>query len=174
MSLSNMLVEEISRWPIVEMPQRMFHGCRDDDIGIDIENSKIKGNKWCSIEAGYAGDYAWSHTRNHNATPYLLELTVNKPLKGIHRPAGLNGESWPPFLKKCFPECSGYELSKRFERSIVEHIIAAFGVHVNGYVSYDGGEVIVTNSERFLLLKSYKKLPSEKADYLKIRDSIYA
>lgn len=90
MTLSQDLIEEIKRWPIVEIPRRIFHGCRDDDIGIDIENSKVQGNKWFSIDAGYAGDYAWHYTRNHDATPYLLELNAFKTLKGVLRPKHLD------------------------------------------------------------------------------------
>ncbi|WP_281716324.1 hypothetical protein [Alteromonas sp. CyTr2] len=174
MSLSEYLIEEIRTWDVVELPQRAFHGCRHDDIGIDILNLKISGNKWCSIDAAYAGDYAWHHTRNHQAVPYILEVLMTEQLTGIQRPKHLNGEAWAPFLGKCFPQYSGYELSREFARSIVAHIKVALGNNINGYISYGGDEIIVTDTERYLVVESSLKLPMEKTEYLKIKGGVYA
>jgi hypothetical protein len=175
MDLSDEFLKEIKTWNVVSIPMRMFHGCRDDDYGIDIPNKKITGNKWSSIDPSYAGDYAWHHTRNHTALPYILELYTTEELKAIERPQRLVGEFvWPQFLKKCFPTYSGYELSKQFEQSLCAHITEAFGNTINGYVAFNNGEIIVTNPDKYLRVKKCLKLPMERDDYRKIKANVFA
>ena len=175
MNISEYLLNEIKTWDVVSMPDEFYHGCRDDDKGIDILNKSISGNKWCSVDHLYAGDYPWHYTRNHEATPYLLKLTTKMELKAVERPKRLEGqEKWPQFLKKCFPQYDNYDLSREFDRNLRAHIFEAFGEDVNGYVTVSRKELIVTKPEQFVIVQECIELPKDKNDYQNVKKDLFA
>ncbi len=168
-AISSILLNEFSKWELVELPPEMFHGCQSTDLGVDIESRSLSGNKWFSTDVEYAGGYAWFHTRPEKPAPgsrycAKLELLSNS-FKAIKRPSDF--KAFPDFLSKCFPDVpSDYSLSRHFQTVLKEHLDALYDVdsHVIGYYfpEFRGSEILIPECEKYLRVIEFVKLADER------------
>lgn len=166
MMLSLLLLEEIQAWPKLEVSGTLYHGCRDDDHGIDIPSNWIAGNKWFSKDPYYAGEYAWHFSRPETGTPYRLELRLKKPILAVTCPARPRGKDFPWFLAECFPKVPcGYGLSRHFQNVLAAHLSAS-GRDVIAYLSHGGKEILIPTCESHTAVIGIKQLPRTKIDYI--------
>ncbi|WP_157813627.1 hypothetical protein [Pseudoalteromonas spongiae] len=170
--LSQKLLGEISNWQIVDLPKRFFHGCHSTDINININQNEIAGNKWFSTNEWYAGTYAWHFSRQENPdenSRYCLELTARDNYKVILRPTHI--ASFPEFLRDCFPDVTGYDLSRHFQNTLKLHLKELFGdgTSIIGYMWQDEGdgqdEILIPECENYLDVKRSILLPDCKDRY---------
>ncbi|MFU0490021.1 hypothetical protein [Pseudomonas syringae] len=165
MTISNRLLDELSTWPIVSVPDRFYHGCCFGDQGVDVCANVITGNKWFSIDRYYAGEYAWHFSRPENAQRMRLELELTHPHLAVSQPTYIDGENWPPFLAKCFPGVVGYDLSREFHNSLESHLSALGNPDLKSYYSNKGREICIPSVERYVRIVSVIGLPHDKARY---------
>ncbi len=168
-AISSILLNELSKWELVDLPMEMFHGCQSKDVCVDIESRALSGNKWFSTDVEYASGYAWFHTRPEKPAPgsrycAKLELLSNS-FKVIKRPSNFKG--FPDFLSKCFPDVpSNYSLSRHFQTVLKEHLNALYSVDSNVigyyYPAIGGSEILIPECEKYLRVIEFVKLADER------------
>jgi hypothetical protein len=167
MQLSDKLLDALSSWGKRSTPVRLFHGCRSQDFGVDVASSSIKGDRWFSANAYYAGEYAWFHTEQ--GFPLRFEVHLFEPLIAIECPKQLRGERFVGFLESCFPEVGGgYGLSRKFQNSIGTHLQECFGGAVKAYISHSENEVLIPNCAQFIESCKLQRLPQTKQEYARL------
>lgn len=175
LKLSEKLLLAISEWEIAALPSRLFHGCQSIDGSVNIEQMSLVGNKWFSTNEWYAGSYAWHLSRKGEPGPnkrYCLELTANDEYKVIVRPEHL--KDFPSFLKSCFPQFGGYNLSRQFQGALGLHLAEVFGNNssIIGYYWPDSGdatdEICVPECHKYLDVRKANLLPDDKQVFSKM------
>lgn len=167
MTISNLLLNELSTWPIVSVPGRFYHGCCFGDQGVDVCANLITGNKWFSIDRHLAGDYAWHWSRLENAKMQKMrvELELTHPHMAVSQPTRIGGDKWVPFLAKCFPGIDNYQLSREFQNNLKAHLNALGNPNVESYCSNGGREICIREVERFVRIVSVTGLPNDREVY---------
>ncbi|MFN3900851.1 MAG: hypothetical protein ACK4ML_10820 [Alishewanella aestuarii] len=167
--ISEIFLNEIRGWEVIDIPVEFYHGCKSGDQGINLENQKINGNKWFSTNLFYASSYAWHYSRQGSSSPnsrYCAKvgLSQNK-YKAVVRPEHIT--DFPRFLARCFPAVlQSYELSRHFQNTLKAHLDAAYGVGSNviGYYYHDGcyDEICIPDCDDYIKLTEFLSLPDDK------------
>jgi hypothetical protein len=166
--ISEMLLNEIIGWEVVDIPHILYHGCQNGDLGVDIENQIIDGNKWFSTNQNYAASYAWFLSRPESplsGSRHCLKVGLAQShYKAIVRPAHIT--SFPQFLAKCFPHVpQGYALSRNFQNTLKAHLEAAFGKD-SGVIGYywrnDQSEICIPDCGEYVAVSEFFPLPDNK------------
>ena len=172
MPTSPVLLTALSSWEVITVQARpLFHGCRADDFGIDVAWQQISGVKWFSARRGDACDYPWHVTREKSpAIPYVATVTLLPGLRAVVRPDDLTGK-FLPLLATAFPKVQGYDLSREFQSTLLEHLQALHGPAVNAYAfSRDLEELLIPESGKWVESIAFEELPFNRDDYLLQRD----
>lgn len=173
--VSEKLLSEICKWEIVDLPNCLFHGCLSVDGSVNIEQMTLVGDKWFSTNKKYAGSYAWHISREENPEPnsrYCLELHTRNQYKAIARPEYL--KEFPMFLKSCFPQFDGYNLSRQFQYTLKLHLNELFGkdTPIIGYYWPDSGdstdEICIPECHNYLDVINATQLPDDKQEFNKL------
>jgi len=167
--ISERFVKVMRTWEICSTPRLLFHGCRENDIGVDWDNCLLSGNKWFSPNEKYAGEYAWWVTRDSTSTPLCAQIKMES-VQAVMRPS-MHTQEWFDLIHSCFPSApSDYELSRFIQDIMESHICFAFGREVSAYMSCDGSEVLLPSCETFNIEVSFHQLPPIKGEYIKLFD----
>ncbi|MBT43566.1 MAG: hypothetical protein CMF12_13730 [Idiomarina sp.] len=173
MEISEKLLATLESWDVIDLPNRLYHGCQSTDSSVNIQKLTLKGNKWFSTYIHYAGAYAWHNSRKSNPPPnsrYCLELASSKTWRGVKRPKDFVG--FPSFLSDCFG-MSGYCNSLQFQSVLQIHLHKLFGKDsdIIGYYWPDGGdktdEICVPACQQFYSVESAILLPDDKGEFNK-------
>lgn len=167
-NISQRFVNTIKGWEIINTPQFMFHGCRENDQGVDRKNNHLSGNKWFSPDEKYAGEYAWWATRDHTSTPLCAKIELRSAVRAVMRPH-MSYEQWSGLIFSCFLDAPrNYELSRFIQDIMGPHLLSAFSGEVGAFMSCEGKEVLLPSCEAFETQVAFYQLPTTKEEYLKL------
>lgn len=160
MSISQKLLTEILKWNLVKISGGFYHGCREDDLGIELGRNRISGPKWFSNDEQNAGNYAWSGIRiNSQTKPFCIKVELNDVF-AIERPQHFDiNDNWGDFLQSCFPGVYGYEKSIVFQTTLLEHLKHRSEPNVSAYCSFNCLEICIPESEKIVKITEKEELP---------------
>lgn len=167
MAVSENLLAEFRTWQVQEVEGPLYHGCKSDDLGINLRQSNISGIKWFSSNSGTAGDYAWFHTRsNSKGTNHLATVQIRTKLRAIVKPTDFSTTRWLNFLSEAFPDTNaGFGLSRRFQDALIEHLSHLYGNEVQAFAWKNQEEVLIPTCEKWISTISYSSLPPDQKTY---------
>lgn len=165
-AISEKLLDAIASWPVVKLPNVLYHGCRSNDLGVDAIARKLTGNKWFSINPVYAGHYPWHEVPGRLGIPLRARVVIDD-IYAVNRPSTLDC-IFPQFLAECFPNhLEGYGLSRLFQDSLALHLRLTHQGRAVGYVALNEEEVLIPTCERWIKHVGFAQLTATKEEYLK-------